>query len=154
MGAKDCVDTSLSSSHLLFNGGGCRRCLPKQSATRAGAGQEIDRLAYCREPSALTAIIAPVIGAFAGFFIFSFFATGMMQADFMPKITIPDSKHWIAQWGGILEMGPPCGPSGSIDDFKLLLAGLASGFSERLFPVMLNSLSNRLEPRSAPVLNK
>jgi hypothetical protein len=100
--------------------------------------------------SALTAIIAPVIGAFAGFFIFSFFATGLMQGDFMPKITTPDPAHWISQWGGILEMGPPYGPTGSIDDFKLLLAGLASGFSERLFPNMLNSLAKGLEPNRSP----
>jgi hypothetical protein len=98
--------------------------------------------------SALSAIITPVIGAFAGFFIFSFFATGLMQGDFMPKITTPDHAHWIAQWGGILEMGL-YGQNSPIDDFKLLLAGLASGFSERLFPDMLNSLSNGLEsPRS------
>lgn len=92
----------------------------------------------------LTAILNPLVGAFAGFFIFSFLASGFIGSSVAPSIKPLDYFPVLGNLSPIFGVGPPWGDP--TEDFKLLLAGLASGFSERLFPDMLDWLSKGLQP--------
>ena len=97
--------------------------------------------------SLLNAAISPVIGAFAAWFIFSCFAGKLIEGNLLPDIAW-QTRNAYPIFGGILQAGPLDLTSNA----KMLLAGLASGFSERLFPDLLNWVAKAIEPspKAAP----
>jgi len=98
-------------------------------------------------PSLLNAAISPVIGVFAAWFIFSCFAGNLIEGNILPNIQWQTDNPYPL-FGGILQAGPLDQASNA----KMLLAGLVSGFSERLFPDLLNRVSKAIEPseKAAP----
>jgi hypothetical protein len=88
--------------------------------------------------SLLSAGIAPAVGAFAGFLIFASFASGLLQGQLLPRIAFPDAAHCYSVFDGIMQAGPV----DKLDNIKMLLAALASGFSERFFPDVMDWLGN------------
>lgn len=93
-------------------------------------------------PSLLSAMIAPLIGAFAAWFVFSCFAGQLLQGNILPVIDWKRGNDAYPVFGSILAAWPHDMTSNA----KMLLAGLASGFSERLFPDLLNRIGRELEP--------
>jgi hypothetical protein len=91
-------------------------------------------------PSLLNAAISPVIGAFAAWFIFSCFAGKLIEGNILPDFTWQRDSYPL--FGGILQ-AVPLDPASNA---KMLLVGLVSGFSERLFPDLLNKVSKAIEP--------
>jgi hypothetical protein len=92
-------------------------------------------------PSLLNAALSPMIGAFAGWFVFSCFAGKLIEGNILPEI-VWQTRNPYPFFGGILQAGPLDLTSNA----KMLLAGLASGFSERLFPDLLNWMAKAIEP--------
>jgi len=99
--------------------------------------------------SFLSAAISPAVGAFAGFLVFAIFASGLVTGEFLPKIefqqfnvVIPDLNQLNSGLYGITQAVPV----DRINNIKLLLAALVSGFSERFFPDVLDWLSKGLSP--------
>jgi hypothetical protein len=93
--------------------------------------------------SFLSAAIAPVVGAFAGFLVFAIFASGLVTGEFLPKI---DFRNNLDQLNSGLYGITQAVPVDKISNIKLLLAGLVSGFSERFFPDVLDWLSKGMSP--------
>jgi len=91
-------------------------------------------------PSLLGAIIAPVIGAFAAWFVFSCFAGQLLQGNILPVIDWDRGNGHYPVFGSILAASPHDMTSNA----KMLLAGLMSGFSERLFPDLLNRFGHEM----------
>jgi hypothetical protein len=98
--------------------------------------------------SLLSAGIAPVVGAFAGFLLFTIFASGLVTGEFLPKIEFREYNVAIdlnqlnsGLWGITQAV-----PVNKIENIKLILAALVSGFSERFFPDVLDWLSKGMSP--------
>jgi hypothetical protein len=107
-------------------------------ATRPSAA-----LSAIEDPSLLSAAIAPLLGAVAGFLIFSCLACHLLplQPGLLPTLGLPDPMRWHP-FNGILAEGP----LDIVSNFKILLAGLAGGFSERFFPDVMDWLSKGIVP--------
>lgn len=93
--------------------------------------------------SFLSAAIAPVVGAFAGFLVFAIFASGLVTGEFLPKIEFREYNlvNTLNQFNSGLYGITQAVPVDKINNIKMLLAGLVSGFSERFFPDVLDWLS-------------
>jgi hypothetical protein len=98
--------------------------------------------------SMLSAGLAPVVGAFAGFLLFTIFASGLVTGEFLPKIVFSDynvnsdlNQLNSGLWGITQAV-----PVDKIANIKLILAALVSGFSERFFPDVLDWLSKGMSP--------
>ncbi|MGH7879877.1 MAG: hypothetical protein ACREQD_10325, partial [Candidatus Binataceae bacterium] len=95
-------------------------------------------LAAAEDPSLLSAGLAPFFGAAAGFLIFSGLACHLipLQKELLPALAMPDPMRWHP-FNGILALGPV----DIMSNLKILLAGLAGGFSERFFPDVMDWMS-------------
>jgi hypothetical protein len=93
--------------------------------------------------SFLSAAISPVVGAFAGFLVFAIFTSGLVTGEFLPRIDFPNK---LDQLNSGLYGITQAVPVDKIDNIKLLLAALVSGFSERFFPDVLDWLSKGMSP--------
>jgi hypothetical protein len=93
--------------------------------------------------SFLSAAISPVVGAFAGFLVFAIFTSGLVTGEFLLKIDFPNK---LDQLNSGLYGITQAVPVDKIDNIKLLLAALVSGFSERFFPDVLDWLSKAMSP--------
>jgi hypothetical protein len=99
--------------------------------------------------SLLSAGIAPVVGAFAGFLLFTIFASGLVTGEFLPKIEFREynvANPYLNQLNSGLWGITQAVPVDKIENVKLVLAALASGFSERFFPDVLDWLSKGMSP--------
>jgi hypothetical protein len=105
------------------------------------AARQSAALAAFETPSLLSAAIAPFIGAFAGFLVFSCLASNLvpLRPNLLPALGIP-AKMWL--FHGILAESP----LNVTSSFQTLLVGLASGFSERFFPDVMDWLSKGIMP--------
>ena len=102
-------------------------------------------LAAIEDPSLLSAAVAPFFGAAAGFLIFSALACNLipLQKELLPMLARPDLKHWHPfNRESIFAFGPVDITS----NLKILLAGLAGGFSERFFPDVMDWMSKGIAP--------
>jgi hypothetical protein len=95
------------------------------------------------DPGLLSVAIAPFLGAFAGFLVFSCLAAHLvpLQQDLLPTLGLPNPMRWHPFHGILAE-----GPVDIASNFKILLVGLASGFSERFFPDVMDWLSKGIMP--------
>jgi hypothetical protein len=107
------------------------------------AGKRLMPNSLVENISFLSAAISPVVGAFAGFLVFAIFTSGLVAGEFLPKIDFPNK---LDQLNSGLYGITQAVPVDKIDNIKLLLAGLVSGFSERFFPDVLDWLSKEMSP--------
>ncbi|HLW69847.1 MAG TPA: hypothetical protein VKS22_04410 [Candidatus Binataceae bacterium] len=96
-----------------------------------------------QDPSLLSAALAPLFGAAAGFLIFSCLACHLipLEQQFLPVLTMPDPARWHP-FHGVLALAP----ADILSRLKILLAGLAGGFSERLFPDVMDWMAKGIVP--------
>jgi hypothetical protein len=107
------------------------------------AAKQVMPASMVESVSFLSVAIAPVVCAFAGFLVFAIFASGLVTGEFLPKI---DFRNDLDQLNSGLYGITQAVPADKVNNIKLLLAALVSGFSERFFPDVLDWLSKGISP--------
>ncbi len=88
---------------------------------------------------AMYSLIPPLIGAIGGVVVYVAVAGGLIQGDLFAKFKCFNQGGNCDSFGGLLMFGP----SAVTDYAKVLVWGFISGFSERFFPGVIESLARQ-----------
>lgn len=92
---------------------------------------------------AMYALVPPLIGIVAAAVIYLAVAAGLVQGDLFAKFACAHGENQCdAGLGGLMDFGPAT----VRDNAKVLVWGFISGFSERLFPSVIEGLGKQDHP--------